>query len=300
MKIAIAAITSLLFLALSNQVVSAQTDDEEGSSSLLHTHLRKTQVATGNASSSRDKPFLMSPVANRGKGRVQVKGQLGKIDVSNVAAAQAGARRILETLGISSPNNKYVPKNTKTEHVRFIQQIHGMDVEGASLMVHSDVNGNVVAINGELLDDSNVPSAKPDIDATFAIKIALAESRVPFEFHNQCSTPSLTIVRAIDDGAAHLAWTCTVRYDVAGEDGFVTPYNDKIFAHADGQAGLIQIHPLITVNENLQLSTKNKMQNILNEQHPYHQWRRCNQRCAQQCHCNVQLLLYKVQSGLHQ
>ena len=241
--ISIAAITSLL-LALSHEGALAHTN-EEGSTSPLRSRLRKAQVANENASSSNNKPFLTSPAASRGKGRVQVQGKLGKIDVSNVAAAQAGARRILETLGVSSPNNKYVAKNSKAKHVRFIQQIHGMNVEGASIMVHSDAEGNVLAINGEILDDATIPSAWPTIDSATAIAVALADSRVPAEFYDQCDAPRLTVVRGLSDGAAHLAWTCIVRYDVVGEDGYVTPYKDQIFAHADGDAGLIQIHPLI-------------------------------------------------------
>ncbi|KAL3812176.1 hypothetical protein ACHAXA_011862 [Cyclostephanos tholiformis] len=260
MKIASAAIIALL-LASSCDGVLAYSEEEE-SSTPLRSQLRKTQVANGKASSSSNTSFLMGPSANRGKGRVQIKGQLGKIDVSTVAAAQAGAKRILETLGISSPKNKYVPKNSKAKHARFVQQIHGMNVEGASIMVHSDADGNVLAINGELLDDSKVPSANPTIDSATAIAVALAESRVPSEFYDKCDTPSLTIVRGLDDGEAHLAWTCIVRYDVIGEDGYLTPFKDKIFAHADGEAGLIQIHPLI--HGALSLNTKNCFQTKTN------------------------------------
>ena len=260
MKIASASIIALL-LASSCDGVLAYSEEEE-SSTPLRSQLRKTQVANGKASSSSNTPFLMGPSANRGKGRVQIKGQLGKIDVSTVAAAQAGAKRILETLGISSPKNKYVPKNSKAKHARFVQQIHGMNVEGASIMVHSDADGNVLAINGELLDDSKVPSANPTIDSATAIAVALAESRVPSEFYDKCDTPSLTIVRGLDDGEAHLAWTCIVRYDVIGEDGYLTPFKDKIFAHADGEAGLIQIHPLI--HGALSLNTKNCFQTKTN------------------------------------
>jgi Zn-dependent metalloprotease len=242
MKRTIAAITVLL-LFLPGSVLAGPENEEYYST--LRSHLRKTQVANANAASS-SMPFLMSPAVNRAKGSIQARGQFGKIDVSSVTAAQAGARCILETLNVSGPNSKYVPKNSKAKlHVRFVQQIHGMPIEGASIVVHSDAGGNVFAINGELLDDSTVPSAKPTIDSAKAIAVALDESRVPSMFHDQCNAPSLTIVRGLDDGKAHLAWTCVVRYDVPGEDGYDKPYRDKIFAKADGEAGLIQIHPLI-------------------------------------------------------
>lgn len=65
--------------------------------------------------------------------------------------------------------------------------------------------------------------------------------------HGNCSPPTLTVVRGLNDGDAHLAWTCTVRYDMVGEDGYHrTPFNDQIFARATGDSpGLIQIHPKI-------------------------------------------------------
>ena len=191
-------------------------------------------------------PFLMSPTANHAVGSIQARGQFGKIDVSNVAAAQAGARRILKSLNVSGLNSKYVPKNPKAKlNVRFVQQIHGMPIKGASIVVHSDAGGNVFTINGKLLDNSTVPLAKPTIDSAKAIAVVLDESCAPSVFHNQCNAPSLTIVRSLDNGKAHLAWTCVVRYDLPGKDGYDTPYRDKIFAYADGEAGLIQIHPLI-------------------------------------------------------
>ncbi|KAL3798885.1 hypothetical protein ACHAW5_004125 [Stephanodiscus triporus] len=239
MKLSTAAITSLLFVSPGSVVAHP---DKEDSSPTIRSHLRKTQI---NSSSTSHQRFLMGPAANRGKGSIQARGKFGKIDVSNVVAAQAGSRRILEALGVSSPNNKYVPKNSNANHVRFVQKIHGMVVEGASMMVHSDPDGNVFAVNGELVDDSTVPSAEPTIDFATAIAVALAESRVPSEFHGQCGEPSLTIVRGLDDGEAHLAWTCIVRYDVLDEEGYYRPFRDQIFAHADGEAGLIQIHSLI-------------------------------------------------------
>jgi bacillolysin len=231
--IAIATAAIVFLLLVSPGSVLARADEEDSSSTL------------GADRHKNRKRFLLSPAANCGKGCVQAKGKFGKINVSNVAAAQAGARGILEALGVSSPNNKYVPKNSNANHMRFVQKIHGMVVEGASLIVHSDPDGNVFAVNGELVDDSTVPSAEPAIDSATAVAVALAESRVPSEFHGQCGEPSLTIVRGLDDGEAHLAWTCIVRYDVPDEDGYDKPYRDQIFAHADGEAGLIQIHPLM-------------------------------------------------------
>ena len=90
-------------------------------------------------------------------------GDFGKIDVSSVAAAQAGAKGILETHGVFAPSIEYEPTNNNAHHVRLVQKIYGMTVEGASIVVHSIPDGNVFAINGELVDDSAMPAPEPTI-----------------------------------------------------------------------------------------------------------------------------------------
>jgi Zn-dependent metalloprotease len=215
--------------------------------------------------------------------------------LSNVATAQAGARG-LETLGVSGPNNEFVPKNSDANHVRFVQKIHGMVVEGAYMVVHTDADGNVYAINGELLDPLAVPSAKPTIDSASAIAVALAESRVSSEFHDQCSKPRLTIVRGLDDGEAHLAWTCIVRFDVTGEDGYEKPYRDQIFARA-----LIQIHPLIhgALSMNIKnCNTRTRCTTVATKTSPINTGDLAIDS-AHNCHRNIQLLLSKVWTRLH-
>ncbi|KAL3782828.1 hypothetical protein ACHAW5_000100 [Stephanodiscus triporus] len=114
------------------------------------------------------------------------------------------------------------------------------------MMVHSDPDGNVLAVNGKLVNDSTVPSAEPTINFATAIAIALAKSRILSEFHSQCGKPSLTIVHGLNDGESHLAWTYIVRYNVIDEEGYYSrPYRDQIFAYANGDMGLIQFHSLI-------------------------------------------------------
>jgi len=125
--------------------------------------------------------------------------------------------------------------NSDPMHMQFGQQIHGMDVEGASLYVHVGKYGKVIGVNGEMVNGTSVPS-KPTIDASLAVKAALKESRVPTDAHSSYSTPTLTIVRGLEDGEAHLSWTCTIRYDILGEDGYLHPFNDKIFAKATGDS----------------------------------------------------------------
>jgi len=187
-------------------------------------------------------------LSSKTKGQILSMGGFGKkINMfSTLASAQDDGKAILEALPESSGKETFVSKNSNAEHMRFGQQIHGMDVEGASLYVHVDSkSGEVIGVNGEMVNGTSVPS-EPTIDASLAIEAALKESRVPTEAHSNCSTPTLTVVRGLEDGEAHLAWTCTVRYDIMGDDGFLHPFNDQIFARATGDApGLIQIHPKI-------------------------------------------------------
>lgn len=111
-----------------------------------------------------------------------------------------------------------------------------MDVKGTLIYVHMDKFGIVVEVNNKVA-----------IDSSSAITAALKESRVPVEVHSDCSPPTLTIVHGLKDGEAHLDWTCTICYNMDGEDGYLKLFKDQIFARAAGDtpSGLIQIHPKI-------------------------------------------------------
>jgi Zn-dependent metalloprotease len=89
---------------------------------------------------------------------------LGKVDVSSLESAQAAAKAFLEGTNDHGrrlgpfPNNgdKFNPKNKDPNHMRFVQEHNGMEIEGASIMVHTDANGNIVGINGEFVSTSKV------------------------------------------------------------------------------------------------------------------------------------------------
>lgn len=204
----------------------------------------------------------------KAKGQLLARGNFGKIDTSNDASAQAGAKSILENLPGASNKDKFVPKGrpmtpvgSNSKHIRFTQQIHGYDVEGASVVVHTDEDGNVIGMNGELVSEASVPPG-PTIGAGQAIKAALDQSRVPSEEHKNCSQPKLTVVRGLDDGLAHLSWTCTVRYDTTGEDGYLKPFKDQIYATATGETPkLLHVAPkiygaMVMQTENCNQSTR--------------------------------------------
>ena len=84
-----------------------------------------------------------------------------------------------------------------------------MGVEGAVIFVHTDGNGEVIGVNGEMMSNVKGPSS-PTFGAGVAIKAALDASRVPATKHGGCSQPELTAVHCLKDGKDYLTWTCTV------------------------------------------------------------------------------------------
>jgi len=176
-----------------------------------------------------------------GKGKVMAQGNFGKVDMSSKASAQAGAKGTLEGLSKKVPGasgkEKFVPvranqgKNSKELHMRFVQEIAGMPVEGAAMVAHTDEEGVITAINGEFVSDLKV-ATEPSIAGAEAINIALGQSRVPEEAHSSCTPPVLTVVRNPNDGLAYLAYKSSCRYDTQGEDGYDKPFRDEIFASA--------------------------------------------------------------------
>ena len=92
---------------------------------------------------------------------------LGKIDVSSLESAQADAKvflegtnnhgRRLERNAFPSNGDKFIPKNNKNpHHLRFVQEHNGIEIEGAAVMVHTDADGRVEGVNGEIVSTSKV------------------------------------------------------------------------------------------------------------------------------------------------
>jgi hypothetical protein len=69
---------------------------------------------------------------------------------------------VLESLPEFSGNEAtFVPMNSDPMHMRFGQQIHGMNVEGVSLYVHVDEYGKLLGVNGEMVNGTSVPFEYP-------------------------------------------------------------------------------------------------------------------------------------------
>ena len=128
------------------------------------------------------------------------------------------------------------------------QQIHVMIIEGASLFVHKNEEGEVTGINRELVPDEEVLS-KPTVDTDTAIEATLNKSRVLPEAQHHESTG--------DGNNAFLTWTCSARYAIIDKDGNFTPVQYQLFAKASGDTpGLIQIRPLICRDNTPKMNTQ--------------------------------------------
>jgi vibriolysin len=108
-------------------------------------------------------------------------------------------------------------------HVRFSQEINGMKLEGAGMVLHARANGMVHAANGEFVKVDGLPIA-PGLEAEVALAAALREARID---GIRIDEPQLTYVLG-KDGRAHFAWRATFDYE-----NEVGPQRDEIFADTE-------------------------------------------------------------------
>jgi Zn-dependent metalloprotease len=131
---------------------------------------------------------------NHGKPKV-VTGHLGNLGVSdlspdneeNVNVAAVNAMTTLAQNHFSSPTAQFKVKGKpsflkgkkESTHIRFVNTINGKEVEGASVMMHADKDGNIIGINGEVVSDDTDSigdlSAGGKLPPKQAIDIALQE-----------------------------------------------------------------------------------------------------------------------------
>lgn len=124
-------------------------------------------------------------------------------------------------------NEAMVVKKVTTDkaggvHVRFTQEIHGMPLEGASMVLHAKADGTVTKTNGDFVTVDDLPIA-PVIDPDVAIARALKSTHIQNEVLKEIA---LTYVLG-SDRKAYLAWRGTVDYK-DGND----PQRDEVFADA--------------------------------------------------------------------
>ncbi len=109
-------------------------------------------------------------------------------------------------------------------HVRFLQEINGLPVAGAAMMVHARANtGEVFAVNGHFVANKNLPIS-PVVDAETALRGAIRHMGVKGMMQGK---PELTYVLTDDGRGVSLAWKALVSYtDEVG------PQRDWVFSDA--------------------------------------------------------------------
>jgi bacillolysin len=145
-------------------------------------------------------------------------------------------------------------------HQRFTQTINGYPVEGASMVLHTDANGEIVGVNGEYVDGTGL-STIATLSSNQALEIATAEyfsSHDEFEIID-AARPLLTAVRN-SDGEASFAYKVLVKYLAPDSDGVPKFHEDYIFADAH-TGGVAQVHPRIFGFSDSSIQTENRDEN---------------------------------------
>lgn len=163
-----------------------------------------------------------------------VKGDLGVLNGlghANEAALRGNAESVLQGILADhfggSGNDKVVAGRISTDelggvHVRFTQEINGLAVDGAGLVMHAHADGTVFGVNGQFVKTDGL-AVTPGLDSASALSFALGQAGIS---GNGAGRPDLAYVRG-SDGNAHLAWKTTVDYtSPAG------PQRDTIYADA--------------------------------------------------------------------
>lgn len=113
-------------------------------------------------------------------------------------------------------------------HVRVVNVIKGLPVEGANLVVHIEKDGTITMVNGELLED-DIPDDVEKLPANEALQLALKKLGLANSGGEWKDEPVTTVVRT-DDGKACMAWKQAYSYETVEEDGSTRPHLDEIFA----------------------------------------------------------------------
>ena len=177
-----------------------------------------------------------------------IHGNLGKLEYQGLRGngnLKAVAQQKLKGLSIDMmgatgletllPNNQVIAKDKAGKsHIRFEEEIHGMKVEGASMVMHLDKDDNVFALNGEFVSEDSIPT-EAELDCEAAMISALQQSGIEDgEWLTDCE---LTVIYGAD-GNGHLAWKRLIGFNT--ENG--QPQKDVLFASATTGA-LVAHHP---------------------------------------------------------
>ena len=143
-----------------------------------------------------------------------VTGELGQLGPgSTKKAAQEFLKAQKDLLKLTGSEDFEAVSETTDElgqkHVKMQQKLRGLTVVGAEYIVHSDASGKVIAMNGRVAADRNLPR-NPTLNGWSAIERAAAQAGIKNGTFGD--TPALVYV-VNERSNAYLAWTTTVSYN---------------------------------------------------------------------------------------
>jgi Zn-dependent metalloprotease len=159
-----------------------------------------------------------------------VTGKLGKVGPGAADKAAKDFLKAQKELLHMTGNEDFDTKSSHKDalgqtHVKFQQTIKGLPVFGAEYIVHSDANGNVLAVNGRFVADKSSVSRNPKVDAALAIETAAKE--LGAANYRALDGASLTYV-VNEKSQLFLAWSARIEY--TNEEG---QQIDRVFADAE-------------------------------------------------------------------
>jgi bacillolysin len=115
-------------------------------------------------------------------------------------------------------------------HQRFIQTFNGYPVEGASMVLHTDADGEVIGVNGEYVDGTGI-STIATLSSSQAVEMAIAAYFSSDDNFEIIGAALLTVVRTFD-GDASFAYKVRVKYLAPDTKGVLKFQEDCIYADA--------------------------------------------------------------------
>ena len=128
-------------------------------------------------------------------------------------------------------------------HQRFIQIINGYHVEGASLVLHVDADGEVIGVNGEYVDATDFTTTATLLSSSQAVEIAIAEYVCADDNYEIISAATPTVVRNFD-GDATFAYKVLIKCIAPDTNGVPKLHEDYMYADAQ-TGGLAQVFPQV-------------------------------------------------------
>ena len=143
-----------------------------------------------------------------------VTGELGQLAAGSAKkAAQEFLKAQKDLLKLTGSEDFEAVSETTDElgqkHVKLQQKLRGLNVVGAEYIVHTDASGKVIAMNGRVAADRNLPR-NPTLNGWSAIERAAAQAGI----QNGTFGDKPELVYVVNERSnAYLAWTTTVSYD---------------------------------------------------------------------------------------